>query len=106
MQTYRGSVIAMARHPSGYRATGPVGLRAGLAGRIPGRVRPRQRPRAAHDEGAAAHIYQLLIGVQLLIIPWFALRWGWRDAKAGVGVLALQVLAILASFGPLWLIEH
>ena len=108
MQTYRGSVIAMAKHPSGYMplllsvcAIALLGIYLAVYGA--GSARPGID---VHDEGPAAHVYQLLIGAQLLIIPWFSLRWGWREFKAGATLVALQVLAILASFGPLWLIEH
>ena len=105
MQTYRGSVVAMALPPSGFvplilsgLALAELLLYLALFGAGSGK--------GVHDEGAAAHIYQLLIGLQFLIIPWFALRWGLRDLRAGATLVTTQALAILASFGPLWLIEH
>lgn len=108
MQTYRGNVIAMAKHPSGFvplvlSACAIALLASYIAIYGVGSARPDVD---VHDEGSAAHIYQLLIGAQILIIPWFALRWGRRDLRAGTTLVALQVLAIIASFGPLWLIEH
>lgn len=105
MRSYRGSVIAMGKHPSGFV---PLILSGCALALLVGYLMlfGAGSGRAAHDEGAAAHVYQLLIGVQILVIPWFALRWGWRDLKAGSTLVALQVLAALASFGPLWLIEH
>lgn len=105
MQTYRGSTVAMARHPSAFVPLILSGCAlALLVGYLS--VFGIGSGRTAHDEGATAHLYQLLIGAQLLIIPWFALRWSWREWRAGATLLALQALAITASFAPLWLIEH
>jgi hypothetical protein len=108
MPTYRDSVITMAKHPSAFVPTILSGLALielliflavfGIGGGSPAA--------GTHDEGPAAHIYQLLIGAQFLIVPWFVLRWGWRDWRAGMTLVALQMLAITVSFVPLWLIEH
>jgi len=103
--SYRGNVAAMAKHPSAFVPLVLSGLAlaelvAYLAIFGPG------SGAEATDEGTAARLYQLLIGLQFLIIPWFALRWGWRDLRAGATLLVLQGLAIASSFVPLWLIEH
>lgn len=107
MQSYRGSVVAMARQPSAYLplilSTAALLL---LAGAFTFNFLTGAAVKEDHDEGVLAHLYQIMIGVQVLIIPWFALRWGWREWHAGATLLALQVLAITASFVPLWLIEH
>lgn len=107
MPTYRSSVIAMAKHPSAYV---PVILSVCallmLAGAFTYNLVTGVVVKEDHDEGVLAHLYQIMIGVQILIIPWFALRWGWRDWRAGATLLALQVLAIAGSMVPLWLIEH
>jgi len=50
------------------------------------------------DEGAAAHIFQLLMVAQLPIIAYFALRWLPRRPREALLVLALQAGAGLAAF--------
>lgn len=48
------------------------------------------------DEGGAAHLFQLLMPLQLLIIAFFAARWLPRKRTAALGVLALQLSLALA----------
>ena len=59
---------------------------------------------AAHeaDEGAAAHIFQLLMLAQLPLIAYFALRWLPRAPVQALGVLALQACAVVAAFAPVY----
>lgn len=53
------------------------------------------------DEGAAAHVYQLLIGGQVPIIGLgFVTTW-LRAPRAAVQMAALQIVAILVTFVPL-----
>jgi hypothetical protein len=49
------------------------------------------------DEGAVAHLWQLLMAAQLPIIAYFAIRWLPRAPKQTVLVLAQQAGAALAS---------
>jgi hypothetical protein len=52
------------------------------------------------DEGAAAHIWQLLMAGQLPFVAFFAIKWLPRAPKPALGVLALQAGAVLASMAP------
>ena len=61
---------------------------------------------AREDEGAAAHLWQLLMVLQLPAIGWFALRWLPRDPKRAATMLALQAVAIVAAAAPVWALEH
>ena len=56
------------------------------------------------DEGAAAHIWQLLMAGQLPILGWFVLHWLRRDFKAGLVVLGIQTAAMLAALLPVWML--
>lgn len=56
------------------------------------------------DEGAAAHIWQLLMAVQLPIIAFFAIKWLPLAPRAALAVLALQVAAVLAALAPVFLL--
>lgn len=57
------------------------------------------------DEGTAAHIWQLLMGLQLPIIAFFALRWLPQTPKQALLILALQLVAGLAAAAPVFYYE-
>ncbi len=54
------------------------------------------------DEGAYAHLWQLLMGLQVPIVAYFAIHWIPRAPKPALGVLALQLLAIGATAFPVY----
>lgn len=54
------------------------------------------------DEGAGAHLFQILMPVQLLIIGFFALTWLPKKPKAASGVLIVQVAFALAVFAVVY----
>jgi hypothetical protein len=57
------------------------------------------------DEGTAAHIWQLLMGVQVPIILFFAIKWIPEAPKQATYVLALQVAAALAALAPVFILQ-
>jgi hypothetical protein len=57
------------------------------------------------DEGAAAHIWQLLMAMQLPIIGYFAITWLPRATREAMAVLALHLVAIAAAVTPVFLLE-
>lgn len=61
----------------------------------------RQEP----DEGTAAHIWQLLMGLQLPIIAFFALKWLPRAPRQTLYILVLQACAGLAALAPVYLLK-
>ena len=54
------------------------------------------------DEGAAAHIWQLLMAGQLPLLLFFAIRWLPRAPRQTLYVLALQAGAVLAAMAPVY----
>ena len=55
------------------------------------------------DEGAQAHLWQLLVAGQVPLTAYFALRWLPRAARPALILLALQAAAvILLAVAPLW----
>jgi hypothetical protein len=52
------------------------------------------------DEGAAAHIWQLLMAGQIPVAAFFAIKWLPKAPKPALGILALQAGAVLASMAP------
>ncbi|MDP2479657.1 MAG: hypothetical protein Q8W51_14455 [Candidatus Palauibacterales bacterium] len=59
----------------------------------------------APDEGTAAHLWQLLMALQLPVIAVFAIRWLPRAPRGALLVLALQVGAALAAMAPVYLLH-
>jgi uncharacterized membrane-anchored protein len=55
------------------------------------------------DEGAQAHLWQLLVAGQVPLIAFFAIRWLPRAVRPALVVLALQVAGVvLLAIAPLW----
>jgi hypothetical protein len=57
------------------------------------------------DEGAAAHIWQLLMAAQVPVVLFFAIKWVPQSPRHAVPVLALQVGAALAAMAPVFLLH-
>ncbi len=55
------------------------------------------------DEGTGAHLFQILMPLQLLIIAFFALSWLPRSAKAAARVLTVQIAFALAVFAVVYI---
>jgi hypothetical protein len=54
------------------------------------------------DEGAVAHIFQILMAAQAPIIAYFAVKWLPRAPGQALRVLALQAGAALAALAPVY----
>lgn len=52
------------------------------------------------DEGAAAHLWQLLVGLQLPLIAAFAATADWRRPSGALGILGLQLLGLMLAAAP------
>ena len=57
------------------------------------------------DEGAAAHLWQILMVAQCPIVAIFAIRWLPRNPRSALPVLALQALAALAALAPVYFLN-
>lgn len=57
------------------------------------------------DEGAAAHLWQLLIAGQIPVVAFFAIRWLPREPQTASWVLALQAGALLAALAPVYVLH-
>ena len=57
------------------------------------------------DEGAQAHLWQLLVAGQVPLIAYFAVTWLPRATRPALIVLALQAAAVLLlAVAPLWVL--
>jgi len=54
------------------------------------------------DEGAAAHIWQLLMAGQVPVVGFFLVTWLPRAPRHALQILALQVGAALAALAPVY----
>ena len=54
------------------------------------------------DEGAAAHLWQLLMAAQLPVVLFSAVRWLPAAPRQALVVLAVQIAAALAAMFPVW----
>ena len=57
------------------------------------------------DEGASAHIWQLLMALQVPIIIFFAIKWFVRAPRQSLYVLALQAGAAFAALSPVYFLK-
>ena len=62
-------------------------------------------PAAQPDEGAAAHIFQLLLVAQVPIIVFFAVKWIPRESTHALLMLAIQVAAIVVALAPVYILH-
>ena len=57
------------------------------------------------DEGAAAHIWQLLMAAQAPVVLFFAIKWVPESPRQAVPILALQIVAAFAAMAPVFLLR-
>ena len=95
------TVRTLIRQPAAYL---PVAMSLGALGMIVWFVAVHG---VAHqpDEGAQAHLWQLLVAGQIPLSAYFALKWLPIVARQALIVLALQAAAVLLlAFAPLWVL--
>ncbi len=54
------------------------------------------------DEGAAAHLWQVLVVGQVPFVAWFMAKRARRDLRQGAVILAAQLGAVLAAVAPVY----
>ena len=57
------------------------------------------------DEGAAAHLWQLLMGGQLPVIAYYAMAHLPHEPRQGIGVLGAQAAAAFAALAPVYILQ-
>ena len=61
-------------------------------------------PQPEPDEGTAAHLFQLWLAIEVVLIVAFAMIWLPRDFKWAIPVLALQIAAVLIGCAPVYIL--
>jgi hypothetical protein len=90
--------VALLRRPS---AMIPVAMSAAALAIVIGYAAIFGTARQA-DEGAAAHLWQILMAGQVPVIAFFAIKWLPSEPRRALAVLALQAGAALAALFPVW----
>lgn len=101
MEHDMGSFSSVVRRPSAYlpmamsiSALAVIMIQLAVSGATP-------QP----DEGAAAHLWQILMAGQAPILAFFAIKWLPRAPRQSLEVLALQVIAVLAAAAPVYFLH-
>ena len=55
------------------------------------------------DEGTAAHLFQLLMSLQVPIVAFFAIKWIPQAPKQALQILALQIVAALGACAQVYI---
>ena len=95
------------KHPSAYI---PLAMSLTALALVLGRVvlfgtGPEVVVNGRPDEGAVAHIWQLLMAGQLPVLAFFAIKWLPRAPRQTLGVLGVQAGAVLASMAPVFFLN-
>lgn len=93
--------LTMYRHPSAFL---PVAMSFGALAAVLVFL-AFHGPAPQPDEGATAHIWQLLMAGQIPVVLFFAIKWVPRSPRQAVPILALQVGAALAAMAPVLLLR-
>jgi hypothetical protein len=54
------------------------------------------------DEGTGAHLFQIWLVLEVLLVAFFAIKWLPRAPKQALLVLAIQIVAALAACAPVF----
>jgi hypothetical protein len=98
---YAMSPLSILKHPSAFL---PVAMSVGALTTVVVFIALHGTAPQA-DEGAAAHMWQLLMAAQAPIVLFFAIKWVPRFPKEAMPILALQVAAALAAMAPVFLLH-
>ena len=95
------SLLTMMKHPSAFL---PMAMSLAALATVLIHVAMYGVAREA-DEGAGAHIFQLLMVAQVPIVAFFAIKWLPRTPRHALPILALQAAAVLAALAPVFFLN-
>jgi hypothetical protein len=98
MNQYPASFILLSRKPSAFV---PILMSIAALTLVLGGIAAGAVVREA-DEGAIAHVWQLLMAGQMPLLAYFVITWLPRVPRQTLVVLALQVGAALAAMAPVY----
>ena len=99
MDQYPNSVLSLSKKPSAFV---PMAMSITALAVLLGSIAASSGVVRDTDEGAIAHIWQLLMAGQVPILAYFVIRWLPRVPRQTLYVLALQIGAALAALAPVY----
>jgi hypothetical protein len=99
MSQYPDSVLSLSKKPSAFV---PMAMSVTALAVLLGSIAASSGVERDTDEGAIAHIWQLLMVGQVPILAYFVIRWLPRMPRQTLYVLALQIGAALAAMAPVY----
>jgi hypothetical protein len=99
MNQYPASVLSLSKKPSAFV---PMLMSVAALALLLGSIAVHSDAVRDSDEGAIAHIWQLLMAGQLPLLAYFVFRWLPRVPRLTLYVLALQIGAALAAMAPVY----
>jgi hypothetical protein len=57
------------------------------------------------DEGAAAHVWQLLMAAQIPVVGFFLVKWLPRAPRPAMSIFVLQLAAALVALAPVYFLH-
>jgi len=93
--------VSLLKRPS---ALLPIGLSITSIALVAGFVMLYGTQHQGEDEGAAAHIWQLLILAHVPAIVFFLAKWMPREPRQAAMVLVVQLVAFAAALSPIYLL--
>ncbi len=99
MNHFPNSVLSLSTKPSAFV---PMAMSVTALAVLLGSIAASSGVVRDTDEGAVAHIWQLLMVGQLPILAYFLIRWLPRVPRQTLYVLALQIGAALAAMAPVY----
>ena len=93
--------LSLLKRPS---ALLPIGLSIASIALVTGFVILYGTQHQGEDEGAAAHIWQLLMLAHLPAIAFFLVKWMPREPRQAAMVLVVQLTAFAAALSPVYLL--
>ncbi|HEV7610610.1 MAG TPA: hypothetical protein VGO37_01900 [Steroidobacteraceae bacterium] len=94
-----GSVLSLGKKPSAFV---PMLMSVTALALVLGNIVTSSGMVRESDEGATAHIWQLLMAGQLPLLLYFVFRWLPRLPRQALCVLAVQIGAALAAMTPVY----
>jgi hypothetical protein len=95
------NLFPLLRRPSAFL---PIAMSLGALATVLGFL-ALHGPAPQADEGAAAHVWQVLMACQVPIVVFFVFKWVPQSTRQAVSILALQVGAALAAMTPVFLLH-
>jgi hypothetical protein len=101
MDHFPNSVLSLSKKPSAFV---PMAMSVTALAVLLGSIAASSGEVRDTDEGAIAHVWQLLMVGQLPILAYFLIRWLPRVPRQTLYVLALQIGAAMAAMAPVYLL--